>query len=244
MKRILFSLSLSLTVFLSSCDTLKKIASAISPSEFEMITGLKDALSQGLFRSFDAFADPNGNPFVRFVFPGEAAKIEKTLRDLGLDKMVNTVTSKFTKASSDAVIAAKPIFLNSVKKMSFRDAVSVLVTDNTHAATEYFKSAMTPELMAAFRPIVDSTINVQGAAKEWTSLVTVYNKIPFINKPLEASLTDFIAARAIDGMFSVVANEEENIRTKYEFRKTDMMKKVFGYAEEELKRRASQKTGG
>ena len=244
MKKSLLYLSLSLTIFLSSCDTLKKIASVISPSEFEMVTGLKDALSQGLFRSFDAFADPNGNPFVRFVFPGDAAKIEKTLHDLGLDKMVNTVTGKFTKATSDAVVAAKPIFLNSVKRMSFRDAVSVLVTDNTHAATEYFKSSMSPELMAAFRPIVDSTINVQGAAKEWTSLVTIYNKIPFINKPLESSLTDFIAARAIDGMFSVVANEEENIRTKYEFRKTDMMKKAFGYAEEELKRRAQQKTGG
>ena len=41
-------------------------------------------------------------------------------------------------------------------------------------------------------------------------------------------------------MFGIVANEEEQIRTKYEFRKTDMMKKVFGYAEEELKRRAQQ----
>jgi hypothetical protein len=71
--------------------------------------------------------------------------------------------------------------------------------------------------------------------------VNVYNKIPFINKPLETSLTDFIAARAIDAMFGIVANEEEQIRTKYEFRKTDMMKKVFGYAEEELKRRAQQK---
>jgi hypothetical protein len=37
-----------------------------------------------------------------------------------------------------------------------------------------------------------------------------------------------------------VANEEEQIRTKYEFRKTDMMKKVFGYAEQELKRRSQQ----
>lgn len=242
MKRLLLGLALSSTMFLSSCDTLKQIASAITPSEFEMITGLKDALSQGLFRSFDAFADPNGNPLVRFVFPGDAAKIEKTLRDLGLEKMVNTVTSKFTKATSDAVTAAKPIFLNSVKRISFRDATSILITDNTHAATEYFKSAMTPELMTAFRPIVDSTVNVQGAAKEWTSLVSVYNKIPLINKPLESNLSDFIAARAIDGMFSVVAKEEEDIRTKYEFRKTDMMKKVFGYAEQEVKRRAQQKT--
>lgn len=242
MKRLLLGLCLSSTMLLSSCDSLKKIASILAPSEFEMVAGLKDALSQGLFKSFDAFADPNGNPLVRFVFPGDAAKIEKTLHDLGLDKAISTVTSKFTYATSSAVSAAKPIFLNSVKQMNIRDAVNVLITDNTHAATDYFKSAMSPELMVAFRPIVDSTIKVQGAAKEWTAVVNVYNKIPFIGKPLEPSLTDFIAARAIDGMFSVVAKEEEDIRTKYEFRKTDMMKKVFGYAEEELKRRKQQGT--
>ncbi len=241
MKRLLFSILFSSTMILSSCDTLKKIGSLLAPSEFEMITGLKDALSQGLFRSFDAFADPNGNPLVRFVFPGEAEKIEKTLRDLGMDKLVDQVTGKFTRATSSAVSAAKPIFLNSVKQMTFKDAVNILITDNTHAATDYFKLAMSPELMTAFRPIVDSSINLEGANKDWSSIVNVYNKIPFINKPLENSLTDFIAARAIDGMFGIVASEEEQIRTKYEFRKTDMMKKVFGYAEQELARRKQQK---
>lgn len=239
MKRILFG-AYSFLVILGSCDTLKQVASILVPSEYEMALGLKDALSQGLFKSFDAFADPSGNPFVRFAFPGDAAKIEKTLRDLGLDKTVDQVTAKFTRATSSAVKAAKPIFLQSVKDMSIRDAATILITDNTHAATEYFKTTMSPELMVAFRPIVDSAINVEGANREWSQIVTVYNKIPFINKPLEASLTDFIAARAIDGMFSIVADEEEQIRTKYEFRKTDMMKKVFGYAEEELKRRAQQ----
>ena len=240
MKRTLI-VAYSFLIILISCDTLKQVASILVPSEYEMALGLKDALSQGLFRSFDAFADPNGNPFVRFVFPGEAAKIEKTLRDLGLERTVDQVTAKFTRATSSAVRAAKPIFLQSVKEMSIRDAAQILITDNTHAATEYFKTTMSPELMVAFRPIVDSSINVEGANREWSQIVNVYNKVPFINKPLEASLTDFIAARAIDGMFSIVANEEEQIRTKYEFRKTDMMKKVFGYAEEELKRRAQQK---
>ena len=237
MQRLTLVVLLSSTLFLSSCDALKKVASVLAPSEFEMAMGLKDALNQGLFRSFDAFADPNGNPLVRFVFPGDAAKIEKTLRDLGMDKLVDQVTGKFTRATSSAIIAAKPIFINSLKQMTIKDAVGILITDNNHAATQYFKSTMTPELMTAFRPIVDSTIKLEGANKDWSNIVNVYNKIPFISKPLENSLTDFIAARAIDGMFTVVANEEEQIRTKYEFRKTDMMKKVFGYAEQELARR-------
>jgi len=235
------ALSTIIIIFLfPSCDTLKKVASILAPSEFEMAMGLKDALSQGLFRSFDAFADPNGNPLVRFAFPGDAAKIEKTLHDVGLDKLVDQVTGKFTRATSSAVQAAKPIFIQSLKDMSIRDAAKILITDNNHAATEYFKTEMSSQLMVAFRPIVDSTIRTEGANKDWSQIVNVYNKIPFINKPLEPSLTDFIAARAIDGMFSIVGNEEEQIRTKYEFRKTDMMKKVFGYAEEELKRRSQQ----
>jgi hypothetical protein len=240
MKRLYLSLVLSLSIFLSSCDSLKQIASQIGISEFEMAAGLKDALSQGLFRGFNAFADPTGNPLVRFAFPGDAAKIEKTLKDIGMDKVVDQVTAKFTRAMSSAVTAAKPIFLNSVKKMSIRDAASILVTDNLHAATDYFKTNMSPELMTAFRPIVDSTVKTEGANKEWSNLVNIYNKLPFINKPLETNLTDFVAARAIDAMFVSVAQEEENIRTKYEFRKTDMMKRAFAYADEQLKKRKQQ----
>ena len=241
MKKILTSTVLSLTILLSSCDSLKQIASQVGISDFEMAAGLRDALTQGLFTGFDAFANPQaGNPLVRFAFPGDAAKIEKTLKDIGMDKVVDQVTAKFTRAMSSAVIAAKPIFINSVKRMSIRDAASILVTDNLHAATDYFKTSMSPELMTAFRPIVDSTVKTEGANREWNNLVTVYNKLPFINKPLETDLTNFIAARAIDAMFVSVANEEEKIRTRYEFRKTDMMKKAFGYAEEQLKKRKQQ----
>ena len=237
MKRISITALISITMFFSGCNTIKKVVGLIAPSELEMALGLKDGLTQGLFRGFNAFADPDGNPLVRFAFPGDAAKIEKTLRDFGLDKMINQVTGKFTRAMASAVNTAKPMFINSIKQMTIKDAVKILVTDNTHAATDYFKATMSPQLMTAFRPIVDSTIKTEGAGKEWSSLVNIYNKIPFINKPLESSLTDFIAARAIDVMFLSIANEEENIRTKYEFRKTDMMKKAFGYAEQELKRR-------
>jgi hypothetical protein len=214
--------------------------SGLIPSELEMALGLKEALSQGLFKWANAFADPNGNPLVRFVFPGEAAKIENTLRDLGFDKVINQVTGKFTKAMSSAVDIAKPLFFDALKNMNIKDATKILITDNTHAATDYFKEEMKPGLMTAFRPIVDSTIRIEGADKDWSSITNIYNKIPFINKPLENSLTDFISARVIDLMFVMVANEEAEIRTKYELRKTDLMKKVFSYAEKELKRRTQR----
>ena len=238
MKKMMLVLSLYAFLLIPGCSSLKKLG--LVPSELEMIAGLKEALTQGLFKSFDAFADPDGNPLVRFVFPGEAQKIEKTLRDLGLDRTINQVTGKFTRAMSSAVSVSKPIFFNAVKEMNFRDAVNILITDNTHAATDYFKQAMKPSLILAFRPIVDSTIRLEGADTEWKNITSIYNSIPFINKPLETDLTDFISARVIDLMFMMVASEEEQIRTKYELRKTDLLKKVFNYAEKELKRRMNK----
>lgn len=236
MKRILAALCIAFSLATSpGCGIMKNLG--LVPTELEMILGLKDALSQGLFRGLDAFANPEGNPLVRFVFPGEAEKIEKTLRDLGFDKAINQVTGKFTRAMSSAVNTAKPLFFDAVKNMSFKDAAKILVTDNPHAATDYFKQEMKPGLMTAFRPIVDSTIKIEEADKEWNGITKIYNSIPFINKPLENSLTDFISARVIDLMFLMVANEEEQIRSKYELRKTDMMKKVFTWAEGELKKK-------
>jgi len=235
MKRLLLIFTIPLLLLLSGCSTLKKLG--IIPSELEMALGLKDGLTQGLFKAFNAFADPNGNPLVRFAFPGEAEKIEKILRDLGFDKTINQVTGKFTKAMSSAVTVAKPLFIDALKNMSIKDAAKILVTDNPYAATDYFKQSMKPGLMTAFRPIVDSTIKTEGAEKEWSGITNVYNSIPFINKPLEKNLTDFISAKVVDLMFVMVANEEEQIRSKYELRKTDMMKKVFSYAEQELKKR-------
>jgi hypothetical protein len=240
MRKLLTLSLVTIWISFSGCSVLKK--AGLIPSELEMAMGLKDALSQGLFKSLDAFANPDGNPLVRFAFPGEAEKIEKTLRDLGFDKAVNEVTGKFTRAMSSAVSAAKPMFTDAIKKMTIRDAAKILVTDNTHAATDYFKQKMKPGLMDAFRPIVDSTIKIEKADKEWSSITSIYNSIPFLSsKPLENNLTDFISARAVDVMFLMIANEEEQIRTKYELRKTDMMKKVFTWAEKEFQKKLQKR---
>ncbi len=230
MRRLLFVFTLCSTLFFSGCDTLKNVAGTLSG--FEIAQGLKEALTQGLFSGFDAFANPNqGNALVRFAFPGEAAKIEKTLRDLGLTQVVNNVTAKYTNAMSLAVQKAKPVFLNSVKNMSITDAAGILLSGNQNAATQYFKSAMTPQLMTAFRPIVDSTVRTTGAGNEYNTLAKAYNSIPLISKKLEPSLNEFIAARAVDAMFLYVANKEADIRSNLSARTTPLLQRVFGYAD-------------
>jgi Protein of unknown function (DUF4197) len=222
----------------SSCSTLKQLG--LVPSEMEMAAGLKAALEQGLFKSFDAFQDPSVNPLLAFVFPGDAQKIMTTLENAGLGKVVEQATGKINRAMSSAFITAKPIFLQSLKKMSIADAAKILITDNDHAATDYFKINTQTELVSAMRPIVDSTLKLEGADKDWRRMASLVNNLPFLNVKVENNLTDFVAARTVDGMYLIVAEEEAKIRHDLNFRKTDLLQKVFGYADTELKKQMAK----
>lgn len=231
MKQTVLAVTMCVSMF--ACDTVQKIASVITPSNVEMALGIKQALEQGLNKSFDDFKNPQSNALLAFTFPGEAQKVVNTLNNLGLGSLVNTVTSKANNAIASAVTSAKPIFINSLKKMSFSDAAKILLSGNQTAATDYFKSSTKNELMVAFRPIADSTIKAQGIDKEWGKIANAINNFPLAGMKVENTLTDFIAARAVDGMYNIVANEEKKIRTDISARSTDVMKRVFAYADEQ-----------
>lgn len=222
-------------VTFTACDVIKQVASVLAPSQFEMAMGLKEALEQGLFTSFDAYGNPKSNPALTFIFPNDAQKIINLANQAGLGKVIIQTTDKFNKAVSQSFTAAKPIFLQSLKSMNISDAASILITNNQTAATDYFKSNTQQSLMTAFRPIIDSTIQLEGADREWRKIATVINNIPFSNFKVESSLTDYVAARAVDGMYMLVAEEERKIRTNLNFRKSDLVKKVFAYADDQLK---------
>ncbi len=227
--------TLIISILQLSCGSLSKLG--LVPNQLEMATGLKGALEQGLFKGLDAFANPSNNANVLLRLPGEIDKLQNVLQTLGVKTDITQITSKLTAAMGSAMTTAKPIFIQSLKDMSIKDAAKILVTNNNHAATDYFKQNTTANLTQALLPIIDSTIKIQGADKEYQQVVGIYNNIPFVGKKLEPNLSGFIAGRAIDAMFIMIANEEEGIRSKYQLRKTDIVRKVFNYAEAEVKRK-------
>src|SRR6185312_17469144 len=98
MKRALLLLSLlALTISFSSFDYYKPIPASVvqdSPSPLEMGGALKQALQQGTAKSADQLSALNGffgNAEVKILFPPEAQKAEKALRDLGLNDLCDKV---------------------------------------------------------------------------------------------------------------------------------------------------------
>jgi hypothetical protein len=67
-----------------------------------------------------------------------------------------------------------------------------------------------------------------NATKYYADVINTYNKIPFIEK-VNPDLNAYATDKAIEGLFVMVAREENNIRENPGARTTDLLKRVFGY---------------
>lgn len=203
-----------------------------TPSTLEIGMGIKEALEIGTSRGADLLSAKDGflgNMAVKILFPPEAQKVEKTLRGLGMGKLADNVIVSLNRAAESAAKEAKPIFILAIKQMTITDATNILL-GNKDAATSYFKRVTTAQLMEKFKPVITDNLAKVGATKYWGDAANQYNKIPLV-KPVNTDLSDYVAQKAIDGMFIQVAQEELKIRDNLGARSSSLLQKVFGYAD-------------
>ncbi|TDQ09313.1 DUF4197 domain-containing protein [Pedobacter metabolipauper] len=242
MKNIrLLCLPLIACFLLNSCDVqsqarigdiLKQIPAGGNPTTAEIGLGIKQALEIGTSNGADQLSAKDGflgNLAVKILFPPEAQKVEKTLRTIGFGSLADNVITSLNRAAEDAAKEAKPIFISAIKQMTIADATNILL-GNKDAATTYFKRVTTSQLMEKFKPVISSSLTKVGATKYWGDAASQYNKIPLV-KPVSTDLSDYVAQKAIEGMFIQVAQEELKIRDNIGARSTTLLQKVFGYAD-------------
>lgn len=219
----------------STCDpqVMEDVLNTVLEStvtEQEVASGLMEALVQGATNGSDLLSKVNGylgNPQVKIPFPPEAQKIETQLRSLGMNKMCDDVINSLNRAAENAAIEAKPILINSIRSMTITDAMDILFGAND-AATEYLKKTTTTQLTDKFSPIIESSLNKVGATKYWTDAVNYYNKIPLV-ADLNPDLEAYVTAKALEGLFYMVEQEELKIRQDPAARAAEIVQKVFGY---------------
>jgi hypothetical protein len=201
-----------------------------SVTENEAGSGIKEALLQGVSNAVlnlnktDGFF---GSDFYKMLLPPDAVKAEKTLRNLGMGSQVDKAILAINRGAEDAVAFAKPIFLNAIKEMTIADAFKILKGSN-NAATNYFKEKTKQQLVAAFTPSVESSLDKTEATKYYGDIITTYNKLPTTFNKANPDLTSYVVGKAVDALFDQVAKEEANIRANPLARTSDLLKKVFG----------------
>jgi len=231
MARYFLALVFTISSF-TSCDTLSNLPTVTGVTETEAAQAMREALDQGLGKGISFLNREDGflgNQVYKIFLPEEAKKIETTLRDLGMGAMVDRAIIQINRAAEDAVGYARPIFLDAIREMTIMDAINI-IKGQSNAATEYFRQKTTSKLIAAFMPVIKSSLDKFSATKYYGDVVNTYNNFPTTINKLNPDLPSFVAGKAINALFDQVAKEEANIRSNVSARSTDMMKKVFGWA--------------
>ncbi|MEI6949352.1 DUF4197 domain-containing protein [Paraflavisolibacter sp. H34] len=197
-------------------------------SNEDIVNGLKEALSVGAERGANKLSAADGffkDAVLKILMPPEALKAEKTLRNLGMGKLVDNAILSMNRAAEDAAKSAAPIFVTAVKQMTFQDALGIL-KGGDFAATNYLKGKTSSPLTEAFRPVIESSLQKVNATKYWNDVFTAYNKFS-INK-VNPDLSGYVTEKAMAGIFYQLGLEEQKIRKDPVARTTDLLKKVFG----------------
>lgn len=231
MKKILFTVFIGSSLVITSCETLKQLATVAVVKELtndDIANGLKMALELGIGKGSEQLSQKGGyfNSPYKILLPEEARKVSDRLRVIpGFDKLEERMIEKLNEGAEDAATKAKPIFINAIKSMTFSDAMGILMGEKS-AATNFLRRTTSEALYKEFNPVIVESLDKFGARKLWSDAITAYNKIPLVKKA-NPSLDDYVTNEALKGLFSMVEDKEKSIRTNRLERTNDLLRRVF-----------------
>ena len=234
MNKFIFLIYVIFTFSVLGCNTQQirdRINKAVSEGRLtngEIVAGLKETLINGITQGTDLASRINGyymNPKIKIPFPEDINIVKTTLKQIGLGDEVNMFVETLNRGAEHAAEKAKPIFINSIKSMTFKDAREIL-RGNIDAATQYLKKTASPKLKAEFMPKIHESLQQVNATKYYDKIITAYNKIPML-ADVNPDIDDYVSQKAIDGLFILVAEEEARIRKDPLARTSDLLKRVF-----------------
>jgi hypothetical protein len=231
-KRIIILLVFPTLIISSSFSGCKELGS-LTMSEGEVARGLKEALAIGAVNAVLATNQENGfyqNPLIKIPFPEEAQGAMNFMQNSGLLRpLLNEFVLRLNRAAEHAAEKAKPILADAITGITIQDAWGIL-RGGEGSATRYLKDRTHSSLVAAFRPDILNSLQAVGAQTAWAELTSAYNTIAQITpslSPVNTDLAQYTAIKALDGLFSMVEQEENKIRKDPVARVTDLLKRVF-----------------
>jgi RNA binding exosome subunit len=210
-------------------DLQKSVGVSEGLSESKIIEGLKEALEIGTSNAVQVVSKVNGyygNPQIKIPLPDSVKKVEKALRAVGYGSKVDAFELSMNRAAERAAPEAKALFVDSIKQMSFEDARKIL-NGRENEATLYFEDKTRSKLTEIFKPIVHSSMSQVGVTRQYQALDSKVRTIPF-TESLSFDLDQYVTDGALDGLFLMLAKEEQKIRQDPAARVTDLLKEVFG----------------
>jgi hypothetical protein len=219
----------ALGVLLWAGSALAASAALAALSSEDAAGGLHAALSKGIDTAVAQLGKPGGflnDPKVAIPLPPALEKADRTMRMVGMSGEADELRATMNHAAEDAVGQAKPVFRQALHNMTLSDAKSILTGGDT-AGTDYFRRTTSVQLAQRFRPIVASATARLRLAENYDRVAGKAAQFGLIDSK-DANLDDYVTAKALDGLFSRMADEERAIRKNPLGQASALIRKVFG----------------
>lgn len=195
-----------------------------------IVNGLKEALEVGTKKAVEKVSQEGGylnNPKIRIPLPPRVQQAAGLMRQLGLNKMADDFEQSINLAAEKAAPQATSIMIDAIKKMTIDDARNILNGEND-AATRFFEDKTRNKLAGLFEPIIDTSLNEVGATRYYNQLDDKVSSLPVVGQDINMDLPDYVTAQALDGLFIMIAAEEQKIRNNPTARTSEILQQVFG----------------
>lgn len=220
MVSVFAGLMLSTSVFAVSLSDL---------SQSDATGGLKDALTQGAQIAVKQLGKPGGfsnNQEVRIELPGNLGKVAKKMKQFGMGAQVEQLETSMNQAAEAAVPQAQALLVDAVKKMSVADAKGILSGGND-SATQYLNTSSREQIRAKFLPIVKQATDKVGLAQKYNAFAGQAATLGVLDAK-SSNIEGYVTEQALNGLFEMIAKQEESIRANPAAAATSLAKKVFG----------------
>lgn len=217
-------------------------------SNTDMTSALKEALTSGVKYAVNDLGQSGGylnNPLVKIAVPESMQSAAKVLKSVGGEKYVDNFVSAMNKAAEEAAPKTAEVFVDTIKNMSIDDAKGILA-GNDDAATQYFKTNSSSKLADVIKPIVTKSMADNDVAKYYDSFQSFYKSNAgalendtvkslagqfgmggYLPSSSDEDLDSYVTNKSIDGLMTMIAQKEKEIRDNPLMQNSDLLKKVF-----------------
>ncbi|MFZ6820481.1 DUF4197 domain-containing protein [Undibacterium sp. Ji22W] len=192
-------------------------------------SGLKAALEQGANAALGKLGAADGflgNDKVKIPLPSILEKAKPLLKLSGQSKQLDELVIAMNRAAESAVPMAKPLLLDAIKSMSVTDAKNILTGGDT-SVTDFFRQKTSTALGSKFSPIVKGVTDKVGLANKYNTVMGKAQKMGAVPEN-EATVESYVSGRAVDALYTMIAEEEKKIRQDPIGTGSKIIGKVFG----------------
>ena len=166
---------------------------------------IKNILGQASDNALDQLSKPgafSADDAIRIALPGAGKGIGDLMGLANKAGLTGDINGGLNRAAEQAAAQAKPIFRAAIDKATLKDAAGMV--GSSTGATDYLRQSTGAEITARLQPLVKAALQSAGVLQQTSQLSAI--------GMTEARLTDYVADKTSEGIFTYVGREETKMR--------------------------------